>query len=96
MVDVDPDTENDSDAESTTTSSSSFDQLVRSVSLVRRGQARIVRNPSARRSVVPEVYSSPYNAYLGSYNTSTSRDDFIKSRNSNAARYASSRTTSKC
>ena len=57
MVDVDPDTENDSDEESATTSTSSFEQLERSVSLVRRGQAQIIRNPSARRSVVPEVLS---------------------------------------
>lgn len=57
MVDVDPDTESDSDGESSSGSSLSFDQLERSVSLVRRGQARIIRNPSARRSVVPEVYS---------------------------------------
>jgi hypothetical protein len=56
-LDVDPDTEDDFDEdESTTTSSSSFDQLVRSVSLVRRGQAQMIRNPSSRRSIIPEVF----------------------------------------
>ena len=52
MIETDP----ESDGENTIASASSFDQLVRSVSLVRRGQARIIRNPSARRVVPPDVY----------------------------------------
>jgi hypothetical protein len=56
-IHIDPDTESDSDDdESTTTSSSSYDRLVRNVSLVRRGQVQMIRNPSLRRSVVPEVH----------------------------------------
>lgn len=51
---IDPDTEDESEEENISTSSSEG-QLVRSVSMVRRGRARIIRNPSARRSVVPEV-----------------------------------------
>jgi len=55
-IEVDPDTENDSDEDGSSVSSESFDRLARNVSLVRRGQARIIRNPSAtRRSVIPEV-----------------------------------------
>ena len=53
-VEVDLDTDSDDD-ESTTTDSSGYEQLVRSISMVRRGQARIIRNPSARRSMTPEV-----------------------------------------
>jgi uncharacterized membrane-anchored protein len=56
-IEVDPDTESDSDDSS---SISSFQQLARSVSTVRRGQAQIIRNPSARRSVVPEVSALQY------------------------------------
>jgi hypothetical protein len=53
-IEVDPDTS--SDDEGSVSTDSSFGQLLREVSTVRRGQARIVRNPSARRqSVVPEV-----------------------------------------
>src|SRR5579862_7308792 len=53
-IEVDPDTS--SEDEGSVSTDSSFGQLLREVSTVRRGQARIVRNPSARRqSVVPEV-----------------------------------------
>ena len=58
-IHIDPDTESDSDDnESTSTLSSSNDGLVRNVSLVRRGRATMIRNPSARarRSMVPEVH----------------------------------------
>ena len=54
-IEVDPDTE-ESDSDVSSIGSSTEGQLVRNVSLVRRGQARIIRNPSARRSTVPEVY----------------------------------------
>jgi hypothetical protein len=53
-IDVDPDTANE-DTESVDSSTSEFEQLVRSVSLVRRGTATIIRNGSQRKSVVPEV-----------------------------------------
>ena len=53
-VDIDPDTEHESEGESMN-SSSSFEEMVRSISLVRRGQARIIRNPTSRMSVVPDV-----------------------------------------
>jgi hypothetical protein len=59
-IEVDP----DSDSDTYTDDGSSItefdmDQLVRGVSLVRRGQARMMRNPSTnRRSVYPEV--SPF------------------------------------
>lgn len=46
-----------SDAESVSTDYSVERQIVRQVSTVRRGQAQIVRNPSLRRSVVPDVTS---------------------------------------
>jgi len=53
-LEVDPDSS--SEDEGSVSTDSSFGQLMREVSTVRRGQARIVRNPSAtRRSVVPEV-----------------------------------------
>jgi hypothetical protein len=54
-IEVDPDTDTSSDDDSST-ASSSFEQVMQEVSTVRRGQAQIVRNPSARKSVVPEVY----------------------------------------
>jgi len=57
-IEVDPDTEDDeeeSDSDYSSVGSSGVGQLVRNVSMVRRGQARIIRNPSARRSTVPEV-----------------------------------------
>jgi len=55
-IEVDPDTEEEmSDSDISSLGSSGEDQLVRNVSMVRRGQARIIRNPSARRSTVPEV-----------------------------------------
>lgn len=53
-VEVDLDTESDDDG-SITTDSSGYEQLVRTISLVRRGQARLMRNPSARQSMTPEV-----------------------------------------
>jgi hypothetical protein len=53
-IEVDPDTDTSSDDDSST-ASSSFEQVMQEVSTVRRGQAQIVRNPSARKSVVPEV-----------------------------------------
>ena len=55
-VEVDIDTGSEDDEDETSSTDSSYDHLVRSVSTVRRGQARIIRNFSARRSVVPEVY----------------------------------------
>ena len=59
-IEVDPDTEEDEEETESDVSSvysSTEGQLVRNVSLVRRGQARIIRNPSARRSTIPEVSS---------------------------------------
>lgn len=53
-IEVDPDTDTSSDDDSSM-ASSSFEQVMQEVSTVRRGQAQIVRNPSARKSVVPEV-----------------------------------------
>ena len=44
------------DTESVSSFSSVERQIVRQVSTVRRGQAQIVRNPSQRRSVIPDVY----------------------------------------
>jgi hypothetical protein len=56
-TEVDLDTEfESSDDDVSTSTDSSYDQLVRNISTVRRGQARIVRNPSARKSMVPEVW----------------------------------------
>ena len=60
-IEVDPDTEEEeeeedvSDSEYSSVGSSGVGQLVRNVSMVRRGQARIIRNPSARQSTIPEV-----------------------------------------
>jgi hypothetical protein len=54
VIELDPSDES-GEEENTSTSSSSEGQLVRGISTVRRGRARIIRNPSARRSVVPEV-----------------------------------------
>jgi len=62
-IDVDPDTDFE-DNESEASSTSEFEQLVRSVSLVRRGTATIVRNPSSRRSVVPEVRTPKFRCSL--------------------------------
>ena len=62
-IDVDPDTDFE-DNESEASSTSEFEQLVRNVSLVRRGTATIVRNPSSRRSVVPEVRSPKFRSSL--------------------------------
>ena len=58
-IEVDPDTEYEEESDSDVSSlrSSGEDRLVRNVSMVRRGQATIIRNPSARRSTVPEVYT---------------------------------------
>lgn len=61
-IEVDPDTEEEeedvSDSDYSSVGSSGVGQLVRNVSMVRRGQARIIRNPSARQSTVPEVPTS--------------------------------------
>ena len=52
--DFKPVNESDSDEETNSSMTSSFEQLVRTVSTIRRGQPRIIRNPS-RRNLVPEV-----------------------------------------
>src|SRR5579859_2582479 len=57
-VDLDSNSDWDDDEGSASDFSVQSSDLVREVSLVRRGQARIMRNPSARRSVVPEVHAS--------------------------------------
>jgi hypothetical protein len=59
-IEVDPDTEEESDSDMSSLGSSGEGGLVRNVSMVRRGQARIIRNPSARRSTVPEVHTFFY------------------------------------
>jgi hypothetical protein len=57
-IEVDPDTESDTyDSDGSSTTEFDMSQLVREVSTVRRGQARMMRNPSLRRSVVPEVFA---------------------------------------
>jgi hypothetical protein len=50
--------DSDSDSDSGSSLSSVERQIVRQVSTVRRGQAQIVRNPSQRRSVIPDVLLS--------------------------------------
>jgi hypothetical protein len=63
--------EDDDGASISTTSDSSYGQLVRTLSTVRRGQARLVRNPSARKSLVPEVipFDTPSPSRLTTFHT---------------------------
>jgi hypothetical protein len=72
-IEVDPDTEYEEESDSDVSSlrSSGEDRLIRNVSMVRRGQAIIIRNPSARRSTVPEVYTFFSNQVNGSGTIST-------------------------
>jgi hypothetical protein len=56
ITEAEPDTEFESDSDESTSTSESIENLIRNVSLVRRGQPRIIRtNSGARRSVVPDV-----------------------------------------
>jgi hypothetical protein len=54
-IEVDPDTESEGYSDASSITEFDMDQLVREVSTVRRGQPQILRNPSQRKSVVPEV-----------------------------------------